>query len=118
MKEINIGDLLSGYNRAIEKRAETDRILNYLLADKIDKFLLIQGLPGTGQEQLIQQFFSCMSDEMLKQTKCLDIMPTARWNHVYYAIKTGLQDGYQYFFLKDIADQSCYQYVAPYFAEF
>ena len=56
-KAYAIGDLLSGYNRAIEKRAETDRILNYLLADKIDKFLLIQGLPGTGQEQLIQQFF-------------------------------------------------------------
>ena len=44
-------------------------------------------------------------------------MPTARWNHVYYAIKTGLQDGYQYFFLKDIADQACYQYIASYFTE-
>lgn len=118
MKEINIGDLLSGYNRATEKRAETDQILNYLLSNEIDKFLLVQGLPRTGQEQVIQQVFSCMPDEMLKQTKCLDIMPTARWNHVYYAIKTGLQDGYQYFFLKDIADQSCYQYAAPYFAEF
>ena len=117
MKEINIKALISGHDRKFGKRAEVNQILDYLLADKTDKFLLIQGLPGTGQEQLIQQFFSCMSDEMLKQTKCLDIMPTARWNHVYYAIKTGLQDGYQYFFLKDIADQACYQYIASYFTE-
>ncbi len=115
--EIDIRDLLSGYDRNTGQRAETDQILNYLLSSKTDKFLLIQGLLGTGQEQLIQQVFSCMSDEMLKQTKCLDIMPTARWNHVYYAIKTGLQDGYRYFFLKDIADQACYQYVALYFTE-
>lgn len=117
MKEINIKALISGYDRKLGKRAEVNQILDYLLADKTDKFLLIQGLPGTGQEQVIQQVFSCMSDEMLKQTKCLDIMPTARWNHVYYAIKTGLQDGYRYFFLKDIADQACYQYVASYFTE-
>ncbi len=29
MKEINIGDLLLGYNRATEKRAETDQILKH-----------------------------------------------------------------------------------------
>lgn len=116
--EINIRDSLSGYNRATEKRAETDRILNYLLADKTDKFLLIQGLPETGQEQLIQQVFSCMSDEMLNRTKCLEPAASTRWNHIYSAIKNALQDGYRYFFLKDIADQSCYQYAAPYFAEF
>lgn len=116
--EINIRDSLSGYNRATEKRAETDRILNYLLADKTDKFLLIQGLPETGQEQLIQQVFSCMSDEMLNRTKYLEPAASTRWNHIYSAIKNALQDGYRYFFLKDIADQSCYQYAAPYFAEF
>ena len=116
--EINIRDSLSGYNRATEKRAETDQILNYLLADKTDKFLLIQGLPETGQEQLIQQVFSCMSDEMLNRTKYLEPAASTRWNHIYSAIKNALQDGYRYFFLKDIADQSCYQYAAPYFAEF
>lgn len=117
MKEINIGDLLSGYNRATEKRAETDWILNYLLADKTDKLLLVQGLHGTGQEQLILQAFSCMSDEMLNRTKCLEPAASTRWNHIYSAIKNALQDGYRYFFLKDIADQACYQYVAPYFTE-
>lgn len=118
MKEINIGDLLSGYNRATEKRAETDRILNYLLADKTDRFLLVQGIPNTGQGKIIQQVFFCMSDEMLNRTKCLEPTASTQWNHVYYTIKVALQDGYQYFFLKDIADQSCYQYAAPYFAEF
>lgn len=117
MKEINIGDLLSGYNRATEKRAETDQILNYLLSNEIDKFLLVQGLPRTGQEQVIQQVFSCMPDEMLNRTKCLEPTASTRWNHVYYEIRNALQNGYRYFFLKNIADQSCYQYVAPYFAE-
>lgn len=118
MKEINIKALISGHDRKLGKRAEVNQILDYLLAGKTERFLLVQGLPRTDQGHVMLQVFACMSDEMLKQTKCLDIMPTARWNHVYYAIKTGLQDGYQYFFLKDIADQSCYQYVAPYFAEF
>lgn len=117
MKEINIGDLLSGYNRATEKRAETDQILNYLLSNEIDKFLLVQGLPRTGQEQVIQQVFSCMPDEMLNRTKCLKPTASTRWNHVYYEIRNALQNGYRYFFLKNIADQSCYQYVAPYFTE-
>ena len=117
MKEINIGDLLSGYNRATEKRAETDQILNYLLSSETDKFLLVQGLPGTGQEEIMQQVFFCMSDEMLKQTKCFEPTASTRWNHVYYEIRNALQNGYRYFFLKNIADQSCYQYVAPYFAE-
>lgn len=115
--EINIRDSLSGYNRATEKRAETDWILNYLLADKTDKLLLVQGLHGTGQEQLILQAFSCMSDEMLNRTKCLEPAASTRWNHIYSAIKNALQDGYRYFFLKDIADQACYQYVALYFTE-
>lgn len=115
--EINIRDLLLGYDRNTEKRAETDRILNYLLADKTDRFLLVQGLPNTGQGKIIQQVFFCMSDEMLNRTKCLEMTASTRWNHIYSAIKNALQDGYRYFFLKDIADQACYQYVASYFTE-
>ncbi len=118
MKEINIKALISGYDRKLGERAEVNQILNYLLSSEADKFLLVQGLPGTGQEQLIQQVFSCMSDEMLNRAKCLEPTASTQWNHVYYTIKVALQDGYQYFFLKDIADQSCYQYAAPYFAEF
>lgn len=116
--EINIRDLLSGYDRNTGQRAETDQILNYLLSSEADKFLLVQGLPRTGQEQLIQQVFSCMSDEMLNRTKCLESTASTRWNHVYYTIENALQDGYQYFFLKGIADQTCYQYITSYFAEF
>lgn len=117
MKEINIKALISGYDRKLGKRTEVNQILNYLLSNEIDKFLLVQGLPRTGQKQVIQQVFSCMPDEMLNRTKCLEPTASTRWNHVYYEIRNALQNGYRYFFLKNIADQSCYQYVAPYFAE-
>lgn len=115
--EITIKALISGYDRKLGKRAEANQILNHLLSSEADKFLLVQGLPRTGQEQVIQQVFSCMSDEMLNRTKCLEPAASTRWNHIYSAIKNALQDGYRYFFLKDIADQACYQYVAPYFTE-
>lgn len=116
--EINIKALISGYDRKLGKRAEVNQILNYLLPSETDKFLLVQGLPGTGQEEIMQQVFFCMSDEMLKQTKCFEPTAFTRWNHVYYEIRNALQNGYRYFFLKNIAAQNCYQNVASNFAEF
>lgn len=116
--EINIKALISGYDRKLGKRAEVNQILNYLLSSETDKFLLVQGLPGTGQEEIMQQVFFCMSDEMLKQTKCFEPTAFTRWNHVYYEIRNALQNGYRYFFLKNIAAQNCYQNVASNFAEF
>lgn len=116
--EINIKALISGYDRKLGKRAEVNQILNYLLSSETDKFLLVQGLPGTGQEEIMQQVFFFMSDEMLKQTKCFEPTAFTRWNHVYYEIRNALQNGYRYFFLKNIAAQNCYQNVASNFAEF
>lgn len=118
IKDINIEELFLKPNPESMVRNEVSYVMDYLQTNTASVFLALQGLPGTGQDFIVQQVLQEMSSDMLHHTKFLEILPESRWTHVYFSICHDIEAGFQYFFLKDLANQNCYQYVAQYLSEF
>ena len=110
IQDINIGEIRD--TAKMGKRAETAQVIRYLLDAQTDKVLALQGLPETGQDQIIAQVLSEMSDEMIKHTKCFEVLEDMLWTQVYSALQNGIEEGYKYFFIKNVADFASYQYSA------
>lgn len=75
IKDINIEELFLKPNPESMVRNEVSYVMDYLQTNTASVFLALQGLPGTGQDFIVQQVLQEMSSDMLHHTKFLEILP-------------------------------------------
>ena len=76
IKDINIEELFLKPNPESMARNEVSYVMDYLQTNTASAFLALQGLPGTGQDFIVQQVLQEMSSDMLHYTKFLEIKHT------------------------------------------
>lgn len=68
IKDINIEELFLKPNPESMVRNEVSYVMDYLQTNTASVFLALQGLPGTGQDFIVQQVLQEMSSDMLHHT--------------------------------------------------